>query len=84
MTEYNVEAIEKFFGTPGRKNAGPGHCSEKEIADVKKYLADYIAIRDIYVKAMDHEPVGLTLESNMDTIAWYERRFAEEDGGSAQ
>ncbi|MCK5018520.1 MAG: hypothetical protein KAS32_15780 [Candidatus Peribacteraceae bacterium] len=57
--------IKKFF-------AKPGLCTQAELDITKKFLEDYKGFRDVYRSATFTDPTNLTLESNLETMDWYQ------------
>ena len=62
MKNYTIEEV--LLNT----NRMPGLSSQEDINLAIKWLEDYIVMRDIYLNAFFHEPVGLTLESKIDGL----------------
>ena len=56
-------------------NKAPGYCSEVEIGIVDEFLDEYRKYRDVYKRVFGHEPIGLTIESQMDKVDWYKQRI---------
>lgn len=46
----------------------PGLSSEEDLNEAIAFLKEYIRMRDIYLSAFFHEPVGQTLESKIDGL----------------
>lgn len=50
----------------------PGLATQEQIQQIKEFLLEYKNMRDMYRAAFNFDPVGFTLESNLDTVHWYE------------
>ena len=48
-----------------------GLLTHDELNQIKKFIMAYKTYRDIYRTGFNHEPLGLTLESQLDKIDWY-------------
>jgi len=55
-------------------NDVPGKCTKVEIESVKDFFNTYIEIRDIYKEVFGHDPMGLTLESQLDHLEYYDNK----------
>ena len=58
------ELLNKFFYAPGL-------CSIFELAQVKKFLLTYKQHHDIYMSVKHAEPLGETLNVELDKVDWY-------------
>lgn len=56
----------------------PGLATLEQLQQVKAFLLEYQKMRDIYRAAFVVDPVGLTLESNLDQVNWYEDFHAKQ------
>lgn len=57
-------SIEKYFKSPGL-------CTVEECQEAKKFLEEYKIYRDKYRGLVGYDPLGFTLESNIDKADWY-------------
>ncbi len=58
------ELLNKFSQTPGL-------CTILELSKVKKFLLTYKGYHDKYVQVMGHEPLGFTLDSELQKVDAY-------------
>lgn len=59
--------LEKFYATPGL-------CTILELSKVKKFLLTYKEYHDIYKRATCREPLGYTLDVELDNVEAYINR----------
>ena len=64
------ETLKKF-------RSAPGLCTVKELVNTKLFIEELKFNLDIYIRVHGHEPMGHTLESNLDKIEWYINRLHE-------
>jgi len=52
----------------------PGLCTIDELKDIKQFFEEYSVYRDIYRNVHQIDPVGETLETQLDKVFWYMNR----------
>jgi len=64
MNNITRKAVECFFRTPG-------YCSHEELLMAKEFLENLKEMLSDYISIVGSIPQGLTLDSNLDSVAWY-------------
>jgi hypothetical protein len=64
------ETIEKVLNRPGI-------CTQNELRDCKEFISNLQENLKIYISSAGHEPIGFTLDSQLDRIEEYLKRKAD-------
>jgi hypothetical protein len=59
----------------------PGFCSMEELEKIKLFLIQYKKFHDLYKKVKGHEPIGFTLDKDLDDVKWYEDFLKQKEKG---
>ena len=60
-------------------NTQPGFMTYPEVLEVKKFLTEYIEYRDMWKSVMNYDPVGLSIESQLDRVAYYIKQHSQKN-----
>ena len=74
MDEDIVGALSEF-------QESPGTITTEKLSKVKAFFVEYIEYRDAYKEVFVVDPLGLTLESKLDSVEWYEEYLEQKHKG---